>query len=109
MNETLVISDSCIGCGKCVKVCIRGHLKVLEDKKVHEVESPYSCFRCGHCSSVCPKGAIRLKEDEGQDEYDSCPVKSDDLAQLYRTRRSIRWFDRNCTKEELQTLLGSVR
>ena len=41
MEETLVISDTCIGCGKCVKVCIRGHLQVLEDKKVHEVESPY--------------------------------------------------------------------
>ncbi len=109
MDETLVISDSCIGCGKCVKVCIRGHLKVLEDKKVHEIESPYYCFRCGHCSSVCPKGAIRLKEDEGQDEYDSCPVKSNDLAQLLRTRRSLRWFDRNCTREELRTLLESVR
>ncbi len=41
MDETLVISNECIGCGKCVKVCIRGHLKVLDDKRVHEVDSPY--------------------------------------------------------------------
>ena len=40
MQETLVITDDCIGCGKCVKMCIRGHLKVLEDKKVHEIDSP---------------------------------------------------------------------
>ena len=101
MEEKLIISDACIGCGPCTKVCIRGHLGVGEDKKVHEIDSPYYCFRCGHCSAVCPKGAIRLKEDEGQDDIDGCPVSSADLAQLLRTRRSNRWFDRNCTKEEL--------
>ncbi len=109
MDETLVISNECIGCGKCVKVCIRGHLKVLDDKKVHEVDSPYYCFRCGHCSSVCPKGAIRLKEDKGQDSTDGCPVSPENMKMLLRTRRSNRWFDRNCTKEELKELLESIR
>jgi len=109
MDSTLIISDDCIGCGKCVKVCIRGHLKVLDDKKVHEIDSPYYCFRCGHCSAVCPKGAIRLKEDSGQDDIGGCPVSSDDLAQLLRNRRSSRWFDRNCTKEEIKQLLNSVK
>ena len=61
MEESLIISDSCIGCGQCAKVCIRGHLAVGEDGKVREVESPYSCFGCGHCESVCPKGAIVLR------------------------------------------------
>ena len=110
MEETLRITDDCIGCGQCVKVCIRGHLAVGEDKKVHEIESPYYCFRCGHCASVCPKGAISLlSADERIDTVEGMPVSSDSLAKLYRQRRSQRWFDRTCTKDELERLLATVR
>lgn len=110
MEETLRITDDCIGCGQCVKVCIRGHLAVGEDKKVHEIESPYYCFRCGHCASICQKGAISLlSADERIDPVEGMPVSSDSLAQLYRQRRSQRWFDRKCTKDELERLLATVR
>ena len=110
MESTVSISDSCIGCGQCVKVCIRGHLAVGEDRKAREVESPYSCFRCGHCVSVCPKNAITLRCDpSAQEPLDRPLITPEDLAWLYRTRRSLRWFDRNCTKEELERLLDSVR
>ena len=109
MEESLIISDACIGCGKCVKVCIRGHLAVGDDKKVHEIESPYYCFECGHCSSVCPKGAIRMKRHpEEQTDIDGCPVGAKELSELLRQRRSQRWFDRKCTKEELSELISSV-
>ena len=110
MDSTLRISDDCIGCGQCVKVCIRGHLAVGEDKKVHEIESPYYCFRCGHCASVCPKNAISLiSADERIDDIEGISVSAESLAQLYRQRRSQRWFDRKCTREELEDLLGTVR
>lgn len=111
MADTLKISDSCIGCSQCVKVCIRGHLAVGEDKKVHEIESPYYCFRCGHCISVCPKDAIRFREAEGEVQpiLDPCPVPAGSLAELYRQRRSQRWFDRKCTEDELRSLLSTLR
>ena len=109
MEETLVISDKCVGCGRCVGVCIRGHLSV-EGGKVREVDSAYSCFRCGHCESICPKGAISLRSgQEVQERFDGCPVKSEDLANMLRRRRSVRWFDRKCSREELGRLLESVR
>jgi len=57
MEEYLLISDDCIGCGLCTKVCIRGHI-VLADGRPQEIDSGYSCFECGHCAAVCPKGAI---------------------------------------------------
>ena len=110
MDCKLTISDSCIGCGQCVKVCIRGHLEVGDDKKVHEIESPYYCFECGHCSSVCPKGAITLRgHPDVQIEVKGSPVDARDLSELFRQRRSQRWFDRKCTKEELGSLISAVR
>ncbi len=110
MEETLIISDGCVGCGRCASVCIRGHLAVGEDRKAHEAESPYSCFRCGHCASVCPKGAISLRcQTDAPEPVDGCPVSPEDLARTLRWRRSCRWFDRKCTREELQDLLASVR
>lgn len=110
MEETLKISDGCIGCGKCVKVCIRGHLALGENRRVHETDSDYSCFLCGHCSAVCPKGAITLRGyREEQEPVTGVPVDPKDLGELFRQRRSIRWFDRGCTREEISALLSSVR
>ncbi len=110
MEETLSISEGCIGCGRCVGVCIRQHLAVGEDRRVHEVESPYSCFRCGHCASVCPKGAISFRgRSEEPERVDGCPVPPDDMAEMLRWRRSCRWFDRGCTREEIERLLEAVR
>ena len=110
MEETLIISDGCVGCGLGAKVCIRGHLAVGEDGQVHETESPYSCFECGHCASVCPKGAIRLgNAAEETETISGRPVSPEQLASLFRERRSNRWFDRNCTREELDALIASVR
>ncbi len=110
MEMTLRISDSCIGCGQCVRVCIRGHLAV-ENGKAAETESPYCCFRCGHCGAVCPKDAITLLDFAGevQEPCDGCPVPPGALGELYRRRRSCRWFDRKCTEGELEGLLASVK
>ena len=109
-RDCLSISDDCIGCGMCTKVCIRGHLAISDGKAV-EIDSDYTCFKCGHCASICPKGAIRLL-DFPDFEYTSVnepPVDSNDLRELYAYRRSIRWFDRPCTKEEIFDLLDTIQ
>lgn len=106
MEGSLSITDSCIGCGLCAKVCIRGHLEVI-DRKATEVESPYGCFRCGHCASVCPKGAITLVGADPIETFSGCPVSAGDLEDALRTRRSMRWFDRKCTREELERLISA--
>ena len=110
-SECLSISDKCIGCGQCVKVCIRGHLAVNDSKKAMEVDSPYYCFKCGHCTSVCPVGAITLKGTEEGDivQAGALAFGKDDLIALYRQRRSQRWFDRPCTKEEIQAMISSAK
>jgi electron transfer flavoprotein alpha subunit/NAD-dependent dihydropyrimidine dehydrogenase PreA subunit len=57
----LIISNSCTGCTKCVKVCPFGAL-YMEGKlaKVNE-----SCTLCGACVQACPVDAIDIKRSEG--------------------------------------------
>ena len=109
MDSTLEILPSCIGCGRCVSVCIRGHLTIGDDRKVHETDSAFGCFRCGHCAAICPKSAIvpRWYVSEVKDISGS-PIGKDDLRRLLSERRSIRWFDRNCTREEISEILEAV-
>ena len=109
MDSTIGILDTCIGCGLCAKVCIRGHLALGNDKKMHETESVLDCFRCGHCAAVCPTSSVVLKWDPSeQRKISERPVTAEQLGMLYSERRSMRWFDRGCTKEEISALLDSV-
>ena len=49
----LVISDKCVNCGKCVKVCPAGCIE--PEKKMLDNER---CLRCMECISSCPAEAI---------------------------------------------------
>ena len=86
--------ELCTACGLCRRVCIRDNITVEE----FAVETGSNCFECGHCMAVCKTGAITLKSFEGLEdrivEYDAreIPVEYDDLLQLLKQRRSIRWF-----------------
>lgn len=86
--------DLCTACKLCQQVCIRDNI-VVED---HAIETGSNCFECGHCMAICKEGALTLKSfDEKGDrivEYNprEIPVNYDDLLQLLKQRRSIRWF-----------------
>ncbi|MFZ5569508.1 MAG: ATP-binding protein [Thermodesulfobacteriota bacterium] len=51
-----IASDSCIGCGNCLKVCLGGCF-ALRDKKAF-IKSLEKCMECGACWYVCEPGAI---------------------------------------------------
>jgi NADH:ubiquinone oxidoreductase subunit F (NADH-binding)/(2Fe-2S) ferredoxin/NAD-dependent dihydropyrimidine dehydrogenase PreA subunit len=46
------ITDSCVGCGICVKECATGAI-TGERRKVHRIDQ-VKCMRCGTCVVVCP-------------------------------------------------------
>lgn len=50
------ITESCNGCGACVKVCpveaIRG------EKRTLHVVDPTSCIDCGACGRICPQESV---------------------------------------------------
>lgn len=58
----------CKGCGKCIKVCASGALR-LENRKA--VADEAKCIMCGICKDSCKFGAISLeKEENGADISD---------------------------------------
>ena len=46
--------NSCIGCGKCSKIC---KMKIQPNNEKVSAE----CIYCGECAKVCPTGAIKLR------------------------------------------------
>ncbi len=55
----LVIEDSCIACGKCIKVCPTDAI-TGEKKKVHVLDQD-KCIVCGSCVEVCPTDSIQVE------------------------------------------------
>lgn len=50
------ISQSCVGCGKCVGTCAFGALSLVNRKAVASA----ACTMCGACVNVCPVKALSL-------------------------------------------------
>ncbi len=55
----LVITDDCIACGKCIKVCPTDAIKG-EKKKVHVLDQG-KCIVCGSCVEICPVDVIQVE------------------------------------------------
>ncbi len=63
--KPVVISEKCIGCGKCWLFCPENCINeiIKNKKKIFEADLDY-CKGCGICAEVCPVKAIIMKEDE---------------------------------------------
>ncbi len=53
------ISEDCVGCGACVKVCPTKAI-VGEKKKIHQILSDL-CVKCGSCKDVCKSNAVIIQ------------------------------------------------
>ena len=59
-RKKMKISDSCIGCGSCVKNCPVNNLSIVDGKAV----SAGKCAMCYRCVSICPKQAVTILGDK---------------------------------------------
>ena len=55
-TDKLKISDSCVGCGMCARLCPMGNLKIENGRAV----AGKNCTMCYRCISSCPKKAMTL-------------------------------------------------
>ena len=52
-----VISEKCIGCGKCLKNCPQ---RCIEPGKPYCIQQDH-CLHCGNCAAVCPVKAVNKR------------------------------------------------
>ena len=55
-NEGYYVTDACIGCHRCEKVCPQG---CIDFSSVSAKIRQENCLHCGNCMRVCPAGAVR--------------------------------------------------
>ncbi len=53
---SFIITESCIGCGACVKIC-PSRAVTGEKKKLHTIDTDL-CIQCRACGTVCPTGSV---------------------------------------------------
>lgn len=61
-----IMTDVCIGCAHCMRVCPTEALRVKNGKA--QLLSN-RCIDCGECYQVCPSGAIIVEQDDFNDIY----------------------------------------
>ena len=69
------VTEDCVQCGKCVKVCPSGNISMKEGK----ITFGESCVACLGCYHRCPKKAIRYKNRKKLDRYFHPEVRESDL------------------------------
>ncbi|MFA6335097.1 MAG: [Fe-Fe] hydrogenase large subunit C-terminal domain-containing protein [Bacteroidales bacterium] len=94
-----IMSNICIGCSHCMKVCPTEALRVSGGKARIHVDW---CIDCGECYRVCPNRAIRVMDDDFRQifnyKYRVLLVPSVFFAQ----------FHKNVPKESIYAIIGEL-
>ena len=95
--------ETCIKCGRCVRVCPSVVFCQESLRAEVEVQHPSRCFACGHCVAVCPTGSVGHPEFPARKVHkiDTSGLPSpEQLMLLIRARRSNRAFSAEPVPQE---------
>lgn len=109
MENIIIDSKKCSGCGLCEKDCVASVIKV-ENKKA--VVKGSGCIKCGHCEAVCPKKAVKVGGFSSEVEEFTKQTRLDpkELLSAIKTRRTIRQFtDKPVPKKILDMIIEAGR
>ena len=87
--------ELCVKCGRCVKTCAMGHLRMTEDGPAAAGRG--ACMGCLQCASVCPRKAVLSDGAPAVVE----PRPDDPVEALVMSRRSVRRFRSDPPEREL--------
>ena len=117
MNHAKFVVDieACVGCGKCVKVCPGGILRLNPSQKAEIADFKEfgwnGCWKCEHCLAVCPMGAISIfgHRPENSLPMVDCTIAAPAMDSLIANRRSCRRYkDKNVDTAVINDMLGRL-
>lgn len=77
-DKNFNISDECISCGVCVKVCPVNNIMLINGKPIYQ----HKCEQCMACIQYCPKRAINYKnKTQGRGRYFNPAINSTVIAE----------------------------
>ncbi|MEG1606771.1 MAG: nitroreductase family protein [Mucinivorans sp.] len=105
MEVTIKINlDSCIRCGRCVKVCPSLIFVQSEPKLAPQITTSTGCIACGHCTDACPSCSIDHSEfplsATHAINYGQMPTPAQVML-LCSARRSNRAFSKTAVPTEM--------
>lgn len=81
MDRDFNVSDGCVACGTCEKVCPVGNVSMKDGRPVFNNR----CEQCMACIQYCPKRAINYKDKtQNRGRYTNPGISADELAERNR-------------------------
>src|SRR5690606_6425778 len=101
--------DLCIGCGMCVSECSFLRIPSIGKGNVPYVHYPNACIQCGHCIAVCPTNAVTHADfDMSNCRCIAHLPNAEEVAELFKSKRSVRQFKNKPIEKELIAQIISV-
>ena len=93
LKKITVDKEKCIHCGLCIQDCILGIIEPdAQEIPQYTSDGAEKCIGCQHCMAVCPSGALSFGDKKPQDSSAVCLGNSNDVLQLIKSRRSVRFY-----------------